>query len=1044
MKLTEISIKRPVFATVIILSLVVLGLVSYISLNVDQYPSVEIPVVAVTVVYPGASPEQVESKVTQKVEDAVSVVAGVEHVTSTISEGISSTVIQFTAETSPDTAAQEVRDKLGSLQAVLPQDAKAPVISRFDPSDTPILSVALTGDVTQRDLTVLAEDTLVKRLKAVNGVAAADIKGGLDREIQILLDSRQMSAYGLTIPEVLNSLRNENIDLPGGKVTDGQRETNLRTAASVSAVTQFLNIPVGQREGVQLYVKSVAVVKDTTQEAGTITKVNGQAALGVDIMKQSGSNTVKVVEDVKRQIDSIKKDLPLGVDLVVVRDNSQAIKESVEDVQFNLIVGGILAIAIVFLFLGNWRSTVIAGIAIPVSVITAFAAMKLLNFSLNTMSLLALSLAVGLLIDDAIVVIENIVRHLEMGKDKFSAALEGTAEIGLAVMATTFTLVAVFVPVGMMSGVVGQFFKEFGITVAASVLVSLFVAITLTPMMSAKYLVHKDVKSNSKFDKAWYAFHAKFDEWTLRYGEFLRSALLKRRAVILVAVGLFLGSLGLLPFLGSTFVPEADNGEFTVTATVDPGMSVTAVSGMADEMEQMIRSIPQVTMTYSVADAKNITILTKLTPKRERDVNDTAIIDEVRKKMVKIPGADISVSKQSGLTGGKPVSLVIQGPSLEVLSDIADQIEAVVANVPGAVEVSSSYEAGNPDAQVTVNRDRAADLGISAASIADTLQTMFNGKIVTQYREGDNSYDVRVIQDPDNRRVLSDISNVYLASTARNKSGQAIMIPLSQVTDTVYATSPAKIKRYDGQQQITVSSNLNGITLGEFNTVFNKKAVEIKMPDGYKFVATGQAKSMKEAFSSMLLALGMAVIFVFFVLAAQFESYLDPLAIMIALPLAVIGAIVGLLLMGSDLSIMSLIGIIMLMGLVTKNAILLIDFAKQRRVEGMERTEALIQAAVQRMRPIIMTTVAMIAGMIPLALGIGPGAEARAPMAHAIIGGLVTSTILTLVVVPVVYTLFDDIQSGKYKPFKVRKRVNNFSRLNTAKVDVKVDVIWKA
>lgn len=1020
MKLTEISIKRPVFATVIILSLVVIGLVSYISLNVDQYPSVEIPVVAVTVVYPGASPEQVESKVTQKVEDAVSVVAGVEHVTSTISEGVSSTVIQFTAETSPDTAAQEVRDKLGSLQAVLPQDAKAPVISRFDPADTPILSVALTGDVTQRDLTVLAEDTLVKRLKAVNGVAAADIKGGLDREIQILLDSRQMSAYGLTIPEVLNSLRNENIDLPGGKVTDGQRE------------------------GVQLYVKSVAVVKDTTQEAGTITKVNGQAALGVDVMKQSGSNTVKVVEDVKRQIDSIKKDLPLGVDLVVVRDNSQAIKESVEDVQFNLIVGGILAIAIVFLFLGNWRSTVIAGIAIPVSVITAFAAMKLLNFSLNTMSLLALSLAVGLLIDDAIVVIENIVRHLEMGKDKFSAALEGTAEIGLAVMATTFTLVAVFVPVGMMSGVVGQFFKEFGITVAASVLVSLFVAITLTPMMSAKYLVHKDVKSNSKFGKAWYAFHAKFDEWTLRYGEFLRSALLKRRAVILVAVGLFLGSLGLLPFLGSTFVPEADNGEFTVTATVDPGMSVTAVSGMADEMEQMIRSIPQVTMTYSVADAKNITILTKLTPKRERDVNDTAIIDEVRKKMVKIPGADISVSKQSGLTGGKPVSLVIQGPSLEVLSDIADQIEAVVANVPGAVEVSSSYEAGNPDAQVTVNRDRAADLGISAASIADTLQTMFNGKIVTQYREGDNSYDVRVIQDPDNRRVLSDISNVYLASTARNKSGQAIMIPLSQVTDTVYATSPAKIKRYDGQQQITVSSNLNGITLGEFNTVFNKKAVEIKMPDGYKFVATGQAKSMNEAFSSMLLALGMAVIFVFFVLAAQFESYLDPLAIMIALPLAVIGAIVGLLLMGSDLSIMSLIGIIMLMGLVTKNAILLIDFAKQRRAEGMERAEALIQAAVQRLRPIIMTTVAMIAGMIPLALGIGPGAEARAPMAHAIIGGLVTSTILTLVVVPVVYTLFDDIQSGKYKPFKLRKRVNNFSRLNTAKVDVKADVIWKA
>lgn len=1022
MKLTEISIKRPVFATVIILALVVLGFVSYTKLNVDQYPSVEMPIVAVTVMYPGASPDQVESKVTQKVEDAVSVVSGVDHVTSTVSEGVSSTVIQFTAETNPDTAAQEVRDKLGGLQATLPQDAKSPVISRFDPSDTPIMSVALTGNMSQRDLTVLAEDVLVKRLKAVNGVAAADIKGGLDREIQILLDSRQMSAYSLTIPEVLNSLRNENIDAPGGKVTDGQRDTNLRTAASVSTVNQFLHIPIGQRDGVQLYVKNIAAVKDTTQEVSTITKVNGQAALGVDIMKQSGSNTVKVAKDIKSQMESIKKDLPSGVDLVVVRDNSKNIQESVDDVEFNLIVGGVLAIAVIFLFLGNWRSTIIAGIAIPVSVITAFAAMKLLNFSLNTLSLLALSLAVGLLIDDAIVVIENIVRHLEMGKDKVTAALEGTSEIGLAVMATTFTLVAVFVPVGMMNGMVGQFFKEFGLTVAASVLVSLFVALTLTPMMSAKYLGHEEVRSDSKFGKAWNAFNTKFDEWTLRYGNFLRIALVKRRTVVLVAVLLFVGSLGLLPLLGSTFVPDADNGEFTVSAIVDPGMNVAAVDSIADEMEQIIHSSSNVTMTYSVADAKNITIFTKLTPKNQRTISDTAIVEQVRQKLSDIPGAAISVSKESGLSGNKPVSLVIQGPFLEALSDIAEQVQAAVASVHGAIEVSSSYEAGNPDAQIIVNRDRAADLGISAASIADTLQTMFNGKLVTQYKEGNDSYDVRVIQDPNDRRALSDVSNVYLASTAHSKTGQAVMIPLSQVTDTVYATSPAQIKRYDGQQQITVSANLKGITIGEFNKAFNKKAAEIKMPDGYKFIATGQAKSMNEAFSSMILALGMAVLFVFFVLAAQFESYLEPFAIMIALPLAVIGAIGGLLLMGSDLSIMSLIGIIMLMGLVTKNAILLIDFTKQRRAEGLERTEALVQAAIQRMRPIIMTTVAMIAGMIPLALGIGPGAEARAPMAHAIIGGLVTSTVLTLVVVPVVYTIFDDLQNGKIKLFKTGKK----------------------
>ncbi|HWR45098.1 efflux RND transporter permease subunit [Sporomusa sp.] len=1012
MKLTEISIKRPVFSTVIILALVVLGLVSYMSLNVDQYPSIEIPVVAVTVQYPGASPEQVETKVTQKVEEAVNVVSGVEHVTSTASEGLSTTVIQFTMETNADTAAQDVRDKIGSLQALLPQDAKAPTVIRFDPDDTPIMTIALTGDLNQRELTVLAEDTLTKRLKAINGVASVTVQGGLEREIQIRLDSNQMAAYGLTVPEVINGLRNENIDSPGGKVTDGQRETDLRAVGSITSTSQFLNIPVGQRDGVQLYVRNIATIKDTTADVGSITKLDGKPALGLEIMKQSGSNTVKVVENVKKQLASINKELPPGVDLVVVRDNSITIHESVQDVQFNLIVGGVLAVAIVFLFLGNWRTTIIAGIAIPVSVIASFLAMKVLGFTLNTMSLLALSLAVGLLIDDAIVVIENIVRHLEMGKDKVTAALDGTAEIGLAVMATTFTLVAVFVPVGMMNGIVGQFFKEFGITVAASVLVSLFVAFTLTPMLSAKYLDHSEIKGSTRLGQVWLKWNNWFDRLTTKYGEFLRLALGHRRKILFAAVVLFIGSLALLPLLGSTFVPDADNGEITVTAVVDPGLSVQAVSEMADTMSQTIREIPEAKMTYSVTKANNINIMAQLSAKNERTISDTAIIEDLRQKFREIPGAEISVSKKSGMSSGKPVSLVIQGQSLETLADISEQVQQIVASVPGTVEVTSSYESGNPDAQIVVNRDRASDLGISAASIADTLQAMFNGKVVTDFKEADDAYDVRVILDPEARRSLADVNKVYLSSTAR-ANGQAVMVPLSQVTDTVYATSPAQIKRYDNQQQITISANLSGTTLGDFNKEFNKRVANLQMPEGYKFVTTGQTQSMNDAFKGMIMALAMAVLFIFFVLAAQFESYIDPFAIMLALPLAIIGAIVGLLVMGSDLSIMSLIGIIMLMGLVTKNAILLIDFAKQRRAAGIERNQALVEAAVQRMRPIIMTTAAMIVGMIPLALGIGPGAEARAPMAHAIIGGLITSTILTLVVVPVVYTLFDDLQNGK-------------------------------
>ena len=1022
MKLADISIKRPVFATVITLALVVLGLVSYLSLSVDQYPSIDMPIVAVTVVYPGAAPEQVEAKVTQKVEDAVSVVPGVDHVTSTVSEGVSTTVIQFTMETNPDGAAQDVRDKLGILQAQLPSDAKAPVVSRFDPADLPIMSIALTGPLSQRELTALAEETVVKRLKAVSGVAAAEIKGGVDREIQLHLESGKLVAYGLTVPEVLASLRNENIDTPGGKVSDGKGETNLRTVGNVTAPEQFLNLPIGQRDGAMIYLRHVATVHDTTQEISAVTKVNGVDAIGIDIKKQSGSNTVTVAEKIKKQIPAIGSSLPPGVELKVVRDNSRTIKESVGDVEFNLVAGGILAVAIVFLFLGNWRSTVIAAITIPVSVITAFGAMKILGFTLNTMSLLALSLAVGLLIDDAIVVIENIVRHGEMGKDRVTAAREGTAEIGLAVMATTFTLVAVFLPVGMMSGIVGQFFRQFGITVAASVLVSLFVAVTLTPMLSARYLAADKIKATGRWGKAWVAFSSAFDDWTERYGEFLRSALGRRRSVLMLATGMFVASLVLIPFLGATFVPDADNGEFTVTAAVDSGMSVTAVSAMADKMDGIIRSTEGVTLTYSIADDKQITILTKLVPKSERAVSDNEVIAALRKELTAITGAVVSVTKQSGMANGKPVSLVVQGQSLTVLEGIAEQVEQAVAAVPGAVEVTSSFEAGNRDAWIIVNRDRAADLGITAATVADTLQTLFTGKVATQYREGDNSYDVRTILDPAERRDLRDINGIYLPAGARSKTVQPVVVHLSQVADTVYGTSPAVIKRYDGQQQITVSANLNGITLGEFQKAFQKRVAAIAMPEGYGFVTTGQAKSMNDAFSSMIIALALAVLFVFFVLAAQFESYLEPLAIMIALPLAIIGALGGLMIMGSDLSIISLIGIIMLMGLVTKNAILLIDFTKQRRAAGVERTEALVQAAVQRMRPIIMTTAAMIAGMMPLALGIGPGAESRAPMAHAIIGGLITSTVLTLVVVPVVYTLFDDLQNRGFTFMRKKKK----------------------
>lgn len=1021
MILTNISLKRPVFATVTILALIVMGLFSYMSLNVDEYPDVEFPYVSVQVSYPGASPEQVESKITQKVEEAISSVSGVEHITSTVREGISTTTIEFSLETSPATAAQDVRDKIGRLRGTLPQDADEPVIMRFDPAESPIASVVVTGNMSPREMTTMVNDVIKRRLEGIDGVGAVTVQGGLDREIQIDLDSNKIAAYGLTINEIIDSLRSENLELPGGKLTDGSREITMRTAGNLLTTDQFLNLPVARRNDTQLFIGNIAAVHDTTKDATSITKYNGKAAIGIDIMKQSGTNTVKVSDQIKKELATLQKDLPAGTELSMVRDNSKNIRDSVHDVLFNLVLGGLLAVAIVFLFLGNWRSTLISAIAIPASIISTFFVMKLLNFTLNTMSLLALSLAVGLLIDDAIVVIENIVRHMEMGKDKQSAAAEGTAEIGLAVTATTLTLVAVFVPVGMMNGIVGQFFKQFGLTVAFSVLVSLLIAFTLTPMLSAKYLSsHAEPAPQSRFAR-WFAnWNQTFDAWTQRYGKLLRLALSHRGKVLAVAGALFIASIALTPFLGSNFIPATDNGEFTVTAEVDPGMSVQTVGNLADELVAVINTAPEVNTTYAVSTVDSINILAKMPPKNERKRKDTAVMEEVRQKLSAIPGVKVSVTSSAGLGGGKPVTLVVRGESFDTLADIAEQAQRTIEKTPGAIDVSSSYKPGKPDAQIQIKRDRASDLGISTSAVADTLRTLFNGSVVTQFKEGDDAYDVRVRLAADDRTSLMDLNKIYLSGKYRDNAGQSVMVPLSEVTQTVYATSPSEIKRYDREKQITLSANLKDVSLGAFNKNLNAELSKIKLPDGYSFISTGQSERMNDTFGNMGLALLMSVLFIFFVLAAQFESYMEPFSIMLALPLAIIGAILGLLVMRSDLSMMSLIGIIMLMGLVTKNAILLIDFAKQRRAEGIDRDEALVEAAVIRMRPIIMTTAAMIFGMLPLALGVGPGAESRAPMAHAIIGGLLTSTVLTLIVVPVVYSLIDEYAPGLSSNF-IRK-----------------------
>lgn len=1001
MFLTNLSLKRPVFATVTILALVVLGIVSYAGLKINDFPDVEFPYVAVTVILPGASPEQVESEIGQKLEEAFGQIAGVKHIHTSAREGICITFGEFTLETDPDVAAQNVRDKVGAIRGRLPQDSEEPVISKFDPMAVPIFSLAVTGDLTMRELSKIVDDSIKSRLETINGVGALNLYGAEKREIQIQLDKGKLAAFGLAIPEVLGSLRSENLDIPGGKVSKDGLEMTLRTVGKVNSVEEFSSLPVARREGVQLFVRDIGTVADGARDQDSYSRYQGRPAIGIDVVKQSGVNTVALADQILKTVDGIKRELPPGVFLDVVKDNSTDIRNGVNDVQKTILEGAFLAVVMVFIFLRDWRSTLISALSIPTSIIATFFAMNLLGYTINYMTLMALSLSVGLLIDDSIVVIENIVRHLRMGQNPIQAAREATAELGLAVTATTLTVVAVFLPVGMMSGIVGQYFKQFGITVVCSVLVSLLVSFTLVPLLASRHLKTGDYVPGGPLGKFLAWFNRVFDQITTEYSNFLKVVLNNRLKTLGVAVALFIGSLALIPYLGSSFLPSADLGEINITAEFDAGLSLDAAGKMTEKLEGIIQSYPEVLKIYSTVRAGGASIYVKVPEKGQRQSPIDKTSGELRRKMNSLPGVKVVVSYQSEMVGGPAVQYLVLGEDFTELQKYAAKAQKIMESTPGAVDVGLSYKPGKPEARVEVKRDLAADLGVSTAQISQTLATLFNGTVVSQYEEKGDRHDVRVRLVDTQRRQLADLGNIYLPG----------MIPLSQVTETVFSGAPNEISRYDRTREITLSANLENTSLGEFEKEFMKRVEqELEMPEGYRIYAGGQSEFMGDTFNTMFLALFAGIFFIFFILAAQFESYIDPFSIMLSIPLAVVGAILGLLVTGSDLSIMSMIGMIMLMGLVTKNAILLIDFTKKQRARGVERDEALGNAARIRLRPIVMTSLAMIFGMTPLALGLGSGAESRAPMAHAVIGGLITSTLLTLVVVPVVYSCLDDLK----------------------------------
>ena len=1039
MFLSDVSIKRPVFATMMMLALVVLGVVSYKRLAVDEYPDITYPVVVAQTSYPGASPEVMEREVSRPIEEALNTVQGIKEITSTSFEGSSLVRLQLELNVNVAEAQQDVQAKVARIRRQLPPDIDEPVILHFDPNDRPIISFAVqSNERPLRELTDLADEQISTRVEAVPGVGGVNIVGGAARQIRVALDPAALRAYNVSPQQVMDALRRENQEVPAGRVWQGSGERLVRVTGRIVDPKAFANIAILVRNGVPVRVSDVGKVVDGTEEQRSAAFFKGERALSIEVLKISGTNTVDVADRVRAAVDTLQRQLPEDVKLSVIRDDSQRIKASLDSVQHELMLGAALCILIIYFFLNSWRSTVITGLALPISIISAFFAMWVFGFTLNTMTLLALSLAIGLLIDDAIVVRENIVRHLEMGKDHHAAARDGTSEIGLAVVSTTFAVIAVFIPVAFMGGQIGKIFFQFGVTVAAAVAVSLFVSFTLDPMLSSVWfdpeveIGHGSAKTHehhpekprprNPIRRAALAFNDWFETVADRYPSWLGWSLDRRGTILGIAAASIVVAFLILPRLGFTWVPDFDGGEFNVNYRVDPGSRLEFTVGKGQQIVAMLRQKPEVDYTYlSVGGGfrgtpSNGQIYVRLKPKNERAKSQFDIQGELRRELPMVSGARANITGTPTIFGGyrQPISVNVQGPEPSRLKLLAAEVLETLKTVPGIAEPTSSEEGDIPQLNVQVDREQAWAAGVGIGSIASTLQPLFTGSRATQWEDPlGYSHDVVVVYPDSLRTSAADVAGIPVPSTNIDPgSGRQVVVPLAQVADVSNGIGPQQIERSQLERQVSLSAGvLPGYSMGDVANDARAAIDAMGLPAGYHAVFRGDVQNLEETKGYVLEAIILAVIFIYLILASLFGSFFQPLAIMLALPLSLIGVALALLLTKGNLNVFTMIGLIMLLGLVTKNGILLVDFANQQREKGMLRRDALLTAARTRLRPIIMTTVAMIFGMLPLALALGEGSEQRAPMGRAVIGGLLTSTMLTLFVVPVVYTYFDDFSA---------------------------------
>ncbi len=1072
-KLAEICVRRPVFATMLILSLTVVGIFSFFSLGVDLFPKIDFPTITITVVNPGASPREIETEVTDKVEAAVNTISGIDELRSTSVEGVSQVFVQFLLDKNADIAAQEVRDKVNLIVPDLPETSEEPVIQKLDTDAAPVLRIAVSAPRSLREVTEIADKQIKERIESINGVGNVEIVGGSRREIQLKLDPDKMRAFGVTVPEVAAAVRAQNLEVPGGRVDEGTRELTVRTLGRITTPSDFNHIAISTRGNYPVKLSDIGYAEDGSEEVRTSARLNGEPAVTLIVAKQSGTNTVAVADEIKARLEEIKPTLPANVRTQVIGDSSIFIKAAVNSIQTHLIEGSILAAIVVFVFLWNFRSTLIAGLAIPTSIIATFGLMAALGYTLNMITMLALTLMVGIVIDDAIVVLENIYRFIEeKGMPPFQAAIEGTREIGLAVMATTLSLLAVFLPVGFMGGIVGRFMSSFGLTASFAVAVSLIVSFTLTPMLAARFIKRKKPQSVSPgvgsvpsegdasalladesrvvagaperqeheeaaaldtgtphseaYHEGEAARQPKKAAHNSKEGRFYRpvdrayTAMLKwsmahRWAIVGLCVLVILSIVPLFMFVGKNFLPVDDQSQFEINLRTPEGSTLAATSTMVERIAKDVRTLPGVSDTLVTIGGdrqqlvNNANIYVRLTSLDERDLSQDELMVKARELLKQYPPELRSnIGQVQAISGGgqrnADIQYMIAGPDLQTLTNYSDELLKRMHSIPSVVDVDSSLIAGKPELRIQLDRARAADLGVRVGDIAQSLNTMVAGQKVSTFNQGTDQYDVRLRAIGSARASKEELARLFAPSS---KLG---LVSLDSVVRVEEGSGPSAIDRLNRQRQVTLTANVapggsQSAVLAELDTVVQG----MNLQTGYQTGLVGRSKELGRAGTYFLLAITLSFIFMYMVLAAQFESFIHPVTILLTLPLAIPFGILSLLLTGQTVNIFSGLGLLLLFGVVKKNAILQIDHTNELRAKGLDRFDAIIQANRDRLRPILMTTIALVAGMMPLVISSGPGSGTNRSIGVLVVGGQSLCLLLTLLAVPVFYSLFDDL-----------------------------------